>query len=208
MKMIPILVGVLVALVAMPALSQQRQPSTRMYKCVDEAGKVFYSDSPRADCNNGTQMNRQGVVVTNKSEKGAKSAPTQLVKKSEPATGERRDRALMATYMAESEIDAARDRSLEMPQQAIKSLEVKIDKTATDLFELKNQADALASKQKTLPPDLIEDVQLKQKQQAALESELVKKKAEADAITARYEADKARYRELKGPPPATASAKN
>jgi len=208
MKKAPILVGILVALVALPALSQQKQPSTRMYKCVDGAGKVFYSDSPRTDCNNGTQMNRQGVVVTSKPEKGAKSAPTQPVKKSEPATGDRRDRALMATYMAESEIDAARDRSLEMPQQLIKALEVKIDKTATELFELKKHADALASKQKPLPPDLIEDVQMKQKQQAALESELAKKKAEADAITARYEADKVRYRELKGPPPATASAKN
>ena len=51
--------------------------------------------------------------------------------------------------------------------------------------------------QKPLPPDLIEDVQIKQKQVAVLETELVQKKAHAEAIRARFESDRQRYRELK-----------
>jgi hypothetical protein len=209
MKNARILVGVMVALLAFPALAQKKSASSvRMYKCVDDAGKVYYSDSPRADCVKGSEMNRQGVVVVKPGEKGAKT-PLKPGKAPEVPPGQRRDRALLATYMAEEEIDAARDRSLQMPLQGIKAVEGKIDKVGTELFDLKKQADAIAAKQKPLPPDLLEDVQAKQKQQAVLEADLAKKKAEVDSITARYEADKIRYRELKGiTPAATASAKN
>jgi predicted RNase H-like nuclease (RuvC/YqgF family) len=85
-----------------------------------------------------------------------------------------------------------------MPQQSIKVLEGKIEKTNAELFELKKQADGLAAKQKSLPPDLLEDVQSKQKQIATLEKDLTQKKAHADEITARFESDKQRWRELKG----------
>lgn len=207
MKMVRIALGVLIAAsLALPAFAQQKQPSSRMYKCVDEAGKVYYSDSPKADCNKGSVLNRQGVVVKKPGDKPAASAKTAKDGSKTPrlASAERRDRALMATYMAEEDIDAARDRSLVIPMQGIKATEAKLEKTNNDLFGLKKQADTLASQQKPLPPDLIEDVQARQKQVAALEAELAKKKVHAETIRARYESDKLRFRELKG---ATASAK-
>ncbi len=205
MKKAHVLVGVLAALLTFPALAQKKSggaaPGIRMYKCVDEAGKVYYSDSPRADCVRGKELNRQGIVVTKPKEKGARTA---LKPGPRPAKTpeERRDRALMATYMSETEIDAARDRSLQMPLQSIKNLETKNEKVGAELFELKKQADALASQQKALPPYLIEDVQAKHKQQSGLEAELARKKAEVERIRARFESDKARYRELKGMPAA------
>lgn len=206
MKTVRIALGILLAAsLALPAFAQQKQPSSRMYKCVDEAGKVYYSDSPRADCNKGSVLNRQGVVVKKPGDKPAASAKTAKDGSKTPrlASAERRDRALMATYMTEEDIDVARDRSLVIPMQGIKVTEAKLEKTNNDLFGLKKQADTLASQQKPLPPDLLEDVQARQKQVAALEAELAQKRAHADAIRARYEADKQRYRELK---PRTASA--
>ncbi len=207
MKTVRIMLGILLAAsLALPAHAQQKkQSSSRMYKCVDEAGKVYYSDSPDTDCAKGSVLNRQGVVVKKPGDKPAAPAKTgkEDPKKPQLATAERRDRALMATYMAEEDIDAARDRSLALPLQGIKAVEAKLEKTSNELFELKKQADTLASQQKPLPPDLLEDVQARQKQVAALEAELAQKKAHADAIRARYEADKQRYRELK---PRTASA--
>lgn len=205
-----ILAGLVAALLAFPVVAQQKsQSSTRMYKCVDKAGKVYYSDSPREDCAQGAQLNRQGMAVEPKP-RDRKTAATPLAggaKKQEPATGSRRDRALLATYTNEAEIDAARDRSLAMPLQAIKNLESKNEKLSAELLTLKKQADGIAAKQKPLPPDLLEDVQAKQKQQAALEADLAKKKAEVEDIRARYEADKLRFRELSGKA-ATASAGN
>jgi hypothetical protein len=201
MKKAHVLVGVLAALLTFPALAQKKSggpaSSVRMYKCVDEAGKVYYSDSPRADCVRGKEMNRRGIVVTRPGEKGART-PLKPGAKPAKTPEERRDRALLATYMSEAEIDAARDRSLQMPLQSIKNLEAKNQKVGSELFALKKQADTLASQQKPLPPDLIEDVQAKQKQQGSLESELARKHAEVERIRARFESDKARYRELKG----------
>jgi hypothetical protein len=190
-----IAVAMLIALLAVPALAQTKG-AQRMYKCVDEKGKVFYSDSPASDCNKGTEMTKHGVVV-HKPEKVV-ATPAKVQKKTVPAVGERRDRALMATYTREEEIDAARDRSLEMPNQALKASEARLEKTNQELFALKKQADTLASQQKTLPPDLLEDVNARQKQVTALEAEVAQKKAQTEAIRARYEADKVRFRELKG----------
>ena len=208
MKTFRIVLGVLLATsLAMSAFAQQKKPSSRMYKCVDEAGKVHYSDGPNTDCDKGSELNRHGVVVKKPGDKPA--APPKAAKddskKVELATGARRDRAMMATYMTEQDIDAARDRSLAIPLQSVKGLEGKLEKANNDLFDLKKQADTLASQQKPLPPDLIEDVQIKQKQIAVLETELAQKKANAEAIRARFESDKQRYRELK---PRTAAVTN
>lgn len=211
MKTLQIAVSLLMAcMLAAPALAQKKSsgPNARMYKCYDEKGKLFYTDNPRLECNNGQEMTRQGVVVKKGGDKSAAADPVKAgAKKTEPATGARRDRALMATYTTESEIDAARDRSLLIPQQAIKVLDSKLEKSNADLFELKKQADTLASQQKPLPADLLEDVQAKQKQIAVLESDRSQKKAHADSITERFESDKQRFRELKGIAPG-ATAKN
>lgn len=199
MKTFRIVLGVLLAAsLAMPAFAQQKKPSSRMYKCVDEAGKVHYSDGRDTDCNKGSELNRHGVVVKKPGDKPAlPSNARNDSKKVELATGERRDRALMATYVTEADIDAARDRSLAIPLQSVKGIEAKLEKASNELLDLKKQADTLASQQKPLPPDLIEDVQIKQKQVAVLETELVQKKTHAEAIRARFESDRQRYRELK-----------
>lgn len=199
MKTFRIVLGVLLAAsLAMPAFAQQKKPSSRMYKCVDEAGKVHYSDGRDTDCNKGSELNRHGVVVKKPGDKPAlPSNARNDSKKVELATGERRDRALMATYVTEADIDVARDRSLAIPLQSVKGIEGKLEKANNELLDLKKHADTLASQQKPLPPDLIEDVQIKQKQVAVLETELVQKKANAEAIRARFESDKQRYRELK-----------
>lgn len=200
MKTFRIVLGVLLAAsLAMPAFAQQKKPSSRMYKCVDEAGKVHYSDGRDTDCTKGSELNRHGVVVKKPGDKPAlpPNAARNDSKKIELATGERRDRALMATYMTEADIDAARDRSLAIPLQSVKGIEGKLEKANNELLVLKKHADTLASQQKPLPPDLIEDVQIKQKQVAVLETELVQKKAHAEAIRARFESDRQRYRELK-----------
>jgi hypothetical protein len=110
---------------------------------------------------------------------------------------QRRDRALMATYTSEEEIEVARDRSLTIPLQAVKTAENRLDKANDQLFDLKSQADRLAGQQKAIPPNLLEEIGVKQKEISALEAELQQKKSYAESVRAKYEADKLRYRELK-----------
>jgi hypothetical protein len=202
MKPIVFLACLIAAALALPAQAQQEK--ARMYKCVDSAGKVYYSDKMNPDCGQSSELNRQGVVMPKK-----QVAKPGQPSKAEPAAAtpknskeqERRDRALMATYTTEEEIDAARDRSLAIPAQGTKSVESKLDKVNRQLTELKKQADALATQKKPLPPHLLEDVNAGQKEISALEADLAQRKAQSDAIRAKYEADKQRFRELKGASP-------
>jgi hypothetical protein len=196
---------ILAATVAFPAAAQQRKPGNTkpqafMYKCKDEKGKVYYSDKMYTDCVENAEITKQGRVIqqpkTPKAEPDKKTAA--VAPKPEMSRDQkRRDEALLATYTTEAEIDLARDRSLAVPMQGIKVTEGKLEKTTKQLDELKKQADALAGQKKPLPAHLTEEVQQKQKEVTMIEGELAQKKSNADAINARYNADKARFIELK-----------
>jgi hypothetical protein len=202
MKPIAVLPCLIAAALTLPA--QAQQGNTRTYKCIDSAGRVYYSDKMNPDCGQSSELNRQGVVMPKKQV----SKPGQP-SKAEPAAAtpknskeqERRDRALMATYTTEEEIDAARDRSLAIPAQGTKTVESKLEKVNRQLTELKKQADALATQKKPLPAHLLEDVNASQKEVTGLEADLAQRKTQSDSIRARYEADKQRFRELKAASP-------
>lgn len=201
MKPTLVLASLIAASLATPAFADG---GSRMYKCVDQTGKVYYSDKLNPDCGQGAEMNRQGVVLNKKdvtkvaSKPGQPAGPDPIVAQKNAKDQERRDRALMATYTSEEEIDAARDRSLQIPALGIKAGEAKLEKLNVQLTGLKKQADALAAQKKALPPSLLEDVSNSQKEIAGVEADLTKRKRESDAIRAKFDADKARFRELSG----------
>jgi DNA repair exonuclease SbcCD ATPase subunit len=204
MKPITVLTCLLAAALALPA--QAEQAGVRMYKCVDAAGKVYYSDKLNPDCGQNAELNRQGVVMKKKEiakpSQSANQSPNEVVAMvKNTREQDRRDRALMATYTSEEEIDAARDRSLSLPVQGTKTLESKLDKANQQLSALKERAETLATQKKPLPANLLEDVNVSQMQVSGLETELAQRKAQSDAIRARFEADKQRFRELKNPGP-------
>jgi chromosome segregation ATPase len=192
MKQITVLACLFAAVTALPAQAQDK--GAHMYKCVDRAGNVYYSDKMNPDCAQGTELNRQGVTV--KKKEIAKSPQPEAPKSS--AESERRDRSLLATYTTEEEIDAARDRTLAIPLQGTKTAENKLEKIQTQLGELKTQADALATQKKPLPASLLEEVNANQKKISVLEADLAQRKAQLNSIRARYESDKQRFRELQG----------
>jgi hypothetical protein len=200
MKPITVLTCLIAFALALPV--QAQQAGVRMYKCVDAAGKVYYSDKVNPDCGHGVEMNRQGVVMKKKEIAKPGQSPNEVVAAVKSTREqERRDRALMATYTSEEEIDAARERSLSLPVQGTKEIESKLDKVNRQLTELKKQADVLATQKKKLPAHLLEDVNVRQKEVSALEADLAQRKAQSDSIRARYEADKQRFRELQGASP-------
>ncbi len=206
MKVIRSLMSLTIATaLAVPVLAQQEpKPGASgpvTYKCVDSRGKIYYSDQFTLECGQSQEMNRQGRVVkkheTAKAGPAAKPVVDGTGGAKESAEKQRRDRALMATYTSEEEIEVARDRSLTIPLQAVKTAENRLDKANDQLFDLKSQADRLAGQQKAIPPNLLEEIGVKQKEISALEAELQQKKSYAESVRAKFEADKLRYRELK-----------
>ena len=202
MKPIVVLACLIAAALAVPA--QAEQANFRMYKCIDTAGKVYYSDKINPDCGQGSELNRQGMVMMKK-----EVAKPALASKADPVAApaksskelDRRDRALMATYTTVEEIDAARDRSLAIPAEGIKTIESKLDKASRQLTELKKHTDTLATQKKPLPANVVEEINAGQRQVSGLEADLAQRNSQSDSIRARFEADKQRFRELKGADP-------
>ena len=184
---------------ALPAQKKQvkkNTSSTSLYKCKDVKGRTYYADKPGPECAGSVQeLTSQGVRV-NRPTPDAPDTATTSKKSNADREGQRRDKALLATYSSEEQIEAAKQRNLELPQQAVKQLEAKLERTRKDLQTLQGQADGYASQKKQIPAVLLEDVRVKQGQTAKLENDLAKKRANAADIAQRFDADKQRFREL------------
>ena len=172
-----------------------------MHKCEDAAGKIYYSDKLTPECVRTSELNRHGVPLERKAAKTTSSRQLAALDKeklspAQSAAHQRRDKALMATYTSEKEIDLARDRNLEMPLQAARTVEARHGKSEKELQDLTKQADGYVSRKKPVPAHISEDITRKQSSLTALETELAQKNAQVDAIRAKFDADKQRFREL------------
>ena len=175
-----------------------------MYKWVDEKGVVHYTDKmpPEAVDKASTELSKQGIPI-NKTDKAltpeqrrAKEQEVESTKQSARSQEElaRRDRALIASYTSEAEIDLARNRSLQTINNVILSSQAfseQLNKRKVDVEtkRAESQGKALAA---VLDREL-ESIDAELARQADL---VAQKNKEAAAITAKYDADKARWREL------------
>jgi hypothetical protein len=145
------------------------------------------------------ELNRQGVKVDRPKTAPAAGAPADPKNATPQSTEQmRRDKAILATYTAESQIDEAKARNLEPPLQAVKLSEKRLERARAQHAALEKQAEQLTRQNKPVPASLTEDLRLRQADVARLETELERKKANAEQVAARFEADRQRFRELKG----------
>ena len=175
-----------------------------MYKWVDEKGVVHYTDKllPDQVDKATTELNKQGIPV-NKTDRAptpeqrrAKEQEAEKAKEAAKAQEEinRRDRALVASYTSEAEIDLARNRALQTINNVILSSQAfseQLTKRKADIETKKSETQGKAvSAALDRELDSI-DAEL------ARQTELVgQKNKEAAVVSARYDADKQRWREL------------
>jgi hypothetical protein len=175
----------LIFAVAMLPLAVQAQS----YRCVGKDGKKYYGSAVPPQCLGQPveQLDSRGVVVKHfdaqatADERAKKEADEADSKKRAALAKEqgRKDNALLASYTSEKDIEIARTRALESPQQAVKDAEVQI--AALKKRRMAPDADAKAI-----------DAELK-----AQEGALAARKRDIAAINARYDEDKKRYIEIK-----------
>jgi hypothetical protein len=175
-----------------------------MYKWVDEKGVVHYSDKipPEAVDKANTELSKEGVPIrkTDKvltPEQRRAIADEQEKKRVAAKQAEevaRRDRALMSSYTSEAEIDLARNRSLQTINNVVQSTMAFSDQLN------KRKADATAKKVELAGKPAVavldrelESIDAELARQADI---IVQKKRETEAVIARYDADKQRWREL------------
>ena len=191
-------------IVAAAMLAASRPAGAAMYKWVDEKGVVHYTDTlpPEAVDKANTELNRQGIPVkkTDKAltpeqrraiEQDAQRQK-QLAREQEEVA--RRDRALMSSYTSEAEIDLARNRSLLTINNVVQSTLAYSDQ----LNKRKVEVEAKREEMKGKPIVAVLDRELESiDAELARQAELIaQKKRETDAVVAKYDADKQRWREL------------
>ena len=192
------------ALLAGAALLAAGATHAAMYKWVDEKGVVHYTDKmpPEAVDKANVELTKEGIPIkrTDKAltpeQRRANEQEAERAKEVARAQEEiaRRDRALVASYTSEAEIDLARNRSLQTINNVILSSQAfseQLNKRKTDVEEKK-----VASAGK--PSVAVLDRELESiDTELARQNELIaQKKKELLAITAKYDADKQRWREL------------
>ena len=182
------------------------------FRCVGNDGKKYYGATVPPQCIGlpVEQLNSQGMVIkrfdaaASAAEREKKAAEEEERKKREVITKEegRRNRALLATYNDEKDIEQARARSLKDNEGAVKDIEKRIGGLKTRLTELKKELEFYSGKNKP-PAKLAEEIRSTEFDIQIQEDVMATKKKEVDLINARYDADKKRYQELKGAAVAT-----
>lgn len=191
-----LLFGLLLGVVALSA-------HAKMYKWVDAQGNVHYTDTlpPSSAPQGNAEISKTGSVV--KKTESAEEKSKRLAVEAEAAEKKRlaeeqarKDRALLATYTNEKEIDLARDRTLEHHKLVIKSAQSRLEQVQPGVTVLEKKL-RLAQKGGKKAPDHLQKQYDAKKADLDEVNRIIKTNQDAMlAVRDRYEADKLRFREL------------
>lgn len=197
--------GLLAALIV--GLSFSLPAAAKMYKWVDDQGITHYGETipPEYANKDRSELNKAGRVVSKKEvltpdERRAKEEEAARKRDEAEAALERkrRDKALLNTYTNVKEIDLARNRNLQQIEARLNSVNSQLKLANDDQLGLQKEADGFTKANRKIPKSLQEDLQESAARLTKLQQDLEKAKAEKAAVEARYDGDKARYKELTG----------
>lgn len=179
----------------------------QLYRWVDSAGRVQYSDTPPTTFNQsgGAELSKQGHVIRRtESEAERRAAAAREAERKQAQARQQKqaqlDRALMATYTREAEIDLARDRALEHHKLAIQGAETRARAVDANLAELRANVNAFERRGKAVPPNLEAQVVHTERESEDLKRTVASNRSAMEKVREKYAADKARFRELGGKP--------
>ena len=191
-----LLLSVLLAVAALPV-------QAKMYKWVDAQGKVHYTDTPPPESasQGNAELSKSGGVVrkTESTEERQKrlAAEAEAAERKKIAEEQtRKDRALLATYTSEKEIDLARDRALEQRSLITKSAQARLKQLEPSAKELEVKVKVASQGGKPVSPYLQQQYDAKRAEIAEVQNTIKTNEEAMTAVRQRYEAEKQRFREL------------
>jgi hypothetical protein len=201
----------LASLVCAPVLAAQ-SPSARdaFYRCRDAAGQIHYGDSKPVACEglDTEVLSDHGTVLrviegTQTRIEREKREASEVAMRKEREARQLRDRMLIETYLAVDDIERLRDQRLEMlnsqyriTEQNIQDLRERQDRLAQQISRFKPYSDRPNAPQ--LPDHLAEEMVNTVNGMKVYQETLDKTRAEQAEVRASFEADIARFKELKG----------
>lgn len=189
----------LAGLVIFAAFSSSAE--AKLYKWVDDKGETHYSSTipPEYAGHQHIQLDDKGRVIQKKDEPNkADNGGRKTAEEQAAIEQQRKDKALLGTYSNEQEIDLARDRNLQQVDALISSIKLRLDSAQASLNENNKAKAGFVEAGKKVPTYLKEDIADDEAKLNSLQQQMDRAKEQQAAIKARYDADKARYRELKG----------
>ena len=190
----------LLALVSLSALADT-------YKWVDDKGVTHYSSTlpPEYASKNRQILNKSGVVirtmdVLTPDEKRAKVAESAKVNADQAAERDQRryDKSLVDSYSSVNEIELARSRSMQQLDAGITSINSQITMVTNHLSDLKKEIAERRKANKKVPLFMLNEIKESEDRLIGLQQDLDKSKAKRAEAQARFDSEKARYKELTG----------
>lgn len=172
----------------------------KLFKWVDNNGTTHYGETIPPEYANKEAVKLEKGRIEKREDKSAnapKIAKDPMVEKAR-IEAERRDNALINTYASEQEIDLARDRNLQQVEARTNSFSTLLKSAKENQAQLQKEAEGLTKQGRKIPKSLEEDLVQAQANVDKKQLELDNSLKETEAVKMRYEADKVRYRELKG----------
>jgi hypothetical protein len=192
----------------------QAHAQQRMYKCVDDKGKIYYTQVPPKEClgRETQELSRQGQVV--KRNEGMLSPEQQAARDAErkkqqelqiaEREEQRKNQALLNTYSSEKDIEEARARALKDNEKAIQDAQKRIATAEKRKKELEAEKEFYLKK--PMPLKLRDDLKNNELEINTQRGLLDAVKKQASVINTKYDEDKRRYVDLTKPKPGAASS--
>lgn len=177
-------------------------PAAALVTCCDVDGKRVCGDPPPPQCldraktvfNKGVTQKVEAPPTAEHKVARAAVAAQKAVEEKQATERARRDLALMGSYSSEKEIDLARDRALaeieKNAAQASARLETALKR------QKKLEQDQAFHQNKSLPAPLQAQIRDNASEIATQQKALQEKDANIATVKARFETDKARYRQI------------
>jgi hypothetical protein len=172
------------------------------YRCIARDGKRYYGSIVPAECYGRAveQLNAHGLVVKRIDPAAAENErllkeSIEAKRRAEEAVARedaRRNRALLATYTSEKDIEDSRARALAEQGKVVREIEERLEAIGKRQSGYEKEAQAFKGKGEA-PAKLREDLQNAEDELKANQQLLETKKREVGLINARYDEDKKRY---------------
>jgi Domain of unknown function (DUF4124) len=179
----------------------------KLYKWVDEKGVTHYGETVPPEYANSEKMKlekgriekvERNKPAEDKNAQSNKDKPGKLQDNQATLDARRHDNALLNSYSNEKEIDLARDRNLSQIEARIGSYTTLLKSAHETVDQLHQESDNRTKVGKKIPQSLTDDIAAAEARVDKLQNDLDTNVKESETVKARYEADKQRFRELKG----------
>lgn len=181
--------------------------AAKLYKWVDDRGVTHYGETipPEYADKDRSELNKSGRVIDSKDVLSPEEIRAQRAsmadeeaKKREELESKRRDTMLVNTYSSVEEIELARKRNVKQIELRINGISSQINIVENQLLRLQNEVDSYSKANRKIPPSLEDDLQTAKERLEKLNGDLEQPVSEKAALDARYDSDKARYKQLTG----------